>query len=253
MKTIALIDGDIFAHKAVSAHLEEIEWEFGVCSITCDTVAATQTALNWIRREAREIEADEIRLCFSSGSNWRKDLEPTYKANRSGMKPPGFRVVMRSLSATYEAFTVEGLEADDVLGIMATTPSDDRFVIVSEDKDLLQIPGEVYVPRTETLHQVTEAEGDRWHLIQTLTGDKTDNYPGCPGVGDKTAPKHCGSWESVLERFEQSGKDEDFALLQARLARILRYGEFDWHTKQPILWTPATTAQSSTEASPTSA
>ena len=75
------------------------------------------------------------------------------------------------------------LEADDALGIYAT--ANPGNVICSPDKDMRQIPGQLFDMK-ETM-SVNEAEGAKWHLIQTLAGDQTDGYAGVPGIGVKRA------------------------------------------------------------------
>ena len=64
------------------------------------------------------------------------------------------------------------------MGIYATFEPGN--IIVSPDKDMRQIPGKLY-NLDETI-EVTEEEGMRWHLVQTLAGDQTDGYGGVPGL-----------------------------------------------------------------------
>lgn len=168
-----------------------------------------------------------------------------------------------------------GIEADDYIGIVCTHPrSGSECIIVSQDKDFKGIPGKQWrgdiedgkaVVRTSTL-----AEADRWHLTQTLIGDTIDGYQGCPGVGKVTVDelfdgdlrwepqehtllrgKRKGEkvtkwvqvpsetpWDTVVSCFEKAGLTEDDALVQARVARILRYEDWDSEKKEPILWQP---------------
>ena len=83
-------------------------------------------------------------------------------------------------------------------------------------------------------------EADRWHLAQTLIGDPTDNYKGCPKIGavgaKKILDKDC-SWAAVVAAYEKAGLSEEDALAQARVARILRFEDVD-EDMNPILWTP---------------
>jgi DNA polymerase-1 len=86
--------------------------------------------------------------------------------------------------------------------------------------------------------EITEAEADRTHLIQTLTGDRTDGYPGCPGIGEKRAEAIAdGGWSAVVESYEKAGLGEEYALTQARMAYILRHGDYKRGTVR--LWTPS--------------
>jgi DNA polymerase-1 len=105
-----------------------------------------------------------------------------------------------------------------------------------------QIPGDLY-DLNDGVITITEEEGDRWHLIQTLAGDQTDGYSGVPGYGVKKAEalfdKQGYSWNTVVEAFAEKGLGEDVALQNARLARILRCKDYDFTAKQPILWSPS--------------
>ena len=134
-----------------------------------------------------------------------------------------------------------GLEGDDVLGIMATMKSTEERIIVSIDKDMKTVPGRYARDDFEVI-EVSEDQADTWHLFQALTGDIVDGYKGCPGVGPKKAEaildgsKH--PWEAVVTTFVKAGLTEDDALVQARVARILRASDYNFKAKQPILWRP---------------
>lgn len=143
------------------------------------------------------------------------------------------------------------LEADDILGILATGPwIGGEKVIATKDKDLLQIPG-LHINHADLdrgVHEVTVEQGDRWHLYQTLVGDQCDGYKGCPGIGPKKAERilnELGSsleerWIGVVTVFEERGLTEADALLQARLARICRASDWDYENKVVKLWSPPT-------------
>ena len=90
--------------------------------------------------------------------------------------------------AHFNSVTDPNIEADDTMGIIQTATDEDS-VIVTVDKDLLQIPGKMYNPVKDTHHVTTPEEG--WHLFLTqwLTGDSTDGYPGLKGIGPKKAKK----------------------------------------------------------------
>ena len=88
-------------------------------------------------------------------------------------------------------------------------------------------------------------DADYNFMLQTLTGDNTDNYPGCPGIGPVTGAKVLAGkdtleemWEIVVKMYEKKGKTEEDAIIQARLARILRHGDYNWDTEKIKLWTP---------------
>ena len=226
-----------------------------------------ETIDGWVDR----LEADDVIVCLSDDIiNFRKKLNPTYKANRASSDRPVYLYECKDwLAASYQSIGYPTLEADDVMGILASEPCSDERIMVAEDKDMLTIPGKLFRPhRTEQgILTITEAEADWFHMYQTLAGDATDFYPGCPGVGSKTAEellnsmqkvvpvyreitrgKNKGSvkttwnkaeassfWEIVLSLYHKAGLSEADAILQARMARILRHCDYDG---RPLLWKP---------------
>ena len=126
------------------------------------------------------------------------------------------------------------------MGIYATFEPGN--IIVSPDKDMRQIPGKLY--NLDETVEVSEEEGMRWHLIQTLAGDQTDGYGGVPGIGVKRAiallDKDGYTWDTVVKAFKSKELDEDVALMNARLAKILTHTDYDAINKRVIPWFPAT-------------
>ena len=131
------------------------------------------------------------------------------------------------------------LEADDSMGVYATQHPGN--IIVSPDKDMKQIPGQLY--NFEETFTVTPEEGARWHLIQSAAGDQTDGYGGIPGIGVKRAQalfkEHGYSWKTVVNAFAEKDLSEEIALVNARLARILTVDDYDFKKRKPILWSPS--------------
>jgi DNA polymerase-1 len=126
------------------------------------------------------------------------------------------------------------------MGILATNPhSKTQKIIVSQDKDMKTIPTQVWDGKD--LVTITEGEANYRHLYQTLIGDAADGYKGCPGVGPVKATKLLDAdptWATVVAAYTKAGLTEADALTQARLARILRWSDWDAEKKEPILWTP---------------
>lgn len=217
------------------------------------------------------LEADDLIVCLSDDIvNFRKKLNPTYKSNRVASKRPVYLYECKDwLAEQYTSIGYPTLEADDVMGILASAPSDDEVIMVAEDKDMLTIPGKLYRPHKpdEGILEITLQQADWYHMLQTLTGDVTDGYDGCPGVGKVTAArllddmmkpvpvhteitrgKNKGQikttwttaeaedwWDIVKACYAKAGLKESDAILQARMARILRHGEYN---ERPILWSP---------------
>ncbi len=183
-----------------------------------------------------------------SAENWRKAIWPAYKSNRSAPKPLALLPIRDLLTKREDVCLRPGLEADDVIGILATRWSfldewDHNVVIWSVDKDLLTIPGKhADIKNPGSIFRVTSKEADYQWWLQTLTGDTSDGYPGLPGFGPVKAKKwldtHGASWASVREAFIQHGSNEEEARIQATMARILRAEDYDFTKKEVRPWKP---------------
>jgi DNA polymerase-1 len=119
-------------------------------------------------------------------------------------------------------------------------------VIVSYDKDMKTIPG-VHLSDGKPV-EVSKRQADLAFYCQALTGDTSDNYPGCPKYGPVAAAKALDGllderdmWAAVLAAYEKAGFNERYAIAQARCARILRSGEYDHERGIPLLWNPPVT------------
>jgi len=194
---------------------------------------------------SKDYSADELAVAITdSARNFRLDIEPTYKGGRKHTrKPLAVRTVRDALTKDPQVYFRPRLEADDVAGILMTMKKHqkDENICWSIDKDMLTVPG-IHVRPDGTRHDISEEEADKNHLLQTVTGDATDGYPGLPGIGEKTGfrwfEEHGWTWESAVELAESKGLSEDYLLVQARLARILRASDYDFKRKEPILWSP---------------
>jgi DNA polymerase-1 len=197
---------------------------------------------------AFETDVDEIILCFSDPKhNFRKDVYPNYKSNRkSKRKPVCYKGLLEYLNENYPFVTYPKLEGDDVCGILATNGSLSNPIIVSADKDFKTIPTSFFDTARGTAEVIDELEANYWHLYQTLIGDTTDGYPGCKGIGpvaatkllDKAVNKGENLWDVVVAAYKKAGFDEEYALVQARCAYILRASHFDFEKQEVKLWLP---------------
>ena len=236
-----LIDCDYIVYKCCAA--AETEMDFGddvivVTSNFSDAMKCVRRDLEKIKTEFGSFFDKDLILFFTSPNNFRKKILPEYKGHRQRKKPCGFKRVIQELKKNYRVILKDTLEADDALGIYATKYPGN--VIVSPDKDMRQIPGKLY-DFNETV-TISEEQGAKWHLIQTMAGDNTDGYSGVPGIGIKKAEKIFEekgyTWQAVVETFVEKELTEEDALVNARLARILQTSDYDHKTKEPILWTP---------------
>lgn len=240
MKRTLLIDGDIVAYRYSSTVEQEVDWGDDVWSLWSDAKEAKQLILQYLDHLVEATAADDFVFTFSDKDNFRKTIYPDYKSNRKGKrKPTCYKGIKTWIEAEYESIQIPNLEGDDVMGILATSGQYEETVIVSEDKDMKTIPGLLW--RAAEMEDVSEEYADYYHLYQTLVGDATDGYKGCKGIGDKRATDILSkdpTWEAVVKAYKKAGQTEEEALVQARLARILRASDYNTQTKEPILWTP---------------
>lgn len=233
-----MIDADFTVYKSCAAC--EYDLDFG------DDIIVVQSkftdVMRMIRQEIKKIEkvfpGSESVLFFSDSVNFRKQIASDYKGSRTRKKPCGYKRALRALKDEYKIVKLPTLEADDALGVYATKYPGN--ILVSPDKDLRQIAGTLYDLKTTT--EITKEEGDRWHFIQTLSGDQTDGYTGCPGYGllksTKLFEKEGFKWSSIVKAFKSKGLTEADALKNARLAKILQNEDYNFKTKEPIMWNP---------------
>jgi len=255
----ALIDADILIYEVANTCEETIPWpdeETGdyLWTRTAHWDEAKCMLSGQLQDIAETVGASEfIGAVTESSENWRFDYYSDYKANRSPSKPQWKPMLVGPLRkwASEQSWGryIPGLEGDDIMGILQTKPGSGDTICVTVDKDLATIPGRHYNFRKGEFFEVTEAEANWMHLLQALTGDATDGYPGCPGVGLKTALKLLDApvasteisevWDDIIvPSYEAKGLDGDFALSQARVARILRASDYNPKTKQVIPWLP---------------
>jgi DNA polymerase-1 len=255
-----LFDGDIFAYQAAVAAEEPTHWGDGFWTLHAYEAPAKAWIAGQLDSYVEALEADAFIVVLSDPCRkyFRHDLNPEYKADRvTKRKPLILNSLKQYLATEFPSYIREGLEADDVLGILATSDVivKGEKVIVSVDKDFYTIPGYFYRMREERpeIYRVSLAEADYWHMYQTLVGDRTDGYAGCPGVGKVTAGRilkpHYSDvpdgqtameqwWPQVREAFAKKKLPEMEAILQARMARILRKSDYDFKQKEVILWNP---------------
>lgn len=242
-----LVDADMFMFMA-SAAVEREENFGGIWHLWSDISEAKQhltDKLNYhIESALRGLmwQGDfDVVMCISDDSNFRKKVLPEYKLNRAGKrKPVCYKGLVEYVKDQFHCEQWKNLEADDVMGILATRHKDS--IIISGDKDMKSIPCKLYNFMQEKLSESSLEDADFRFFYQTLCGDTTDNYKGCPSYGDKTATKlltekGC-NWEVVLGAFKSKGLTEADALQQAHVARILRDGEYDEKTGEVKLWLP---------------
>lgn len=248
--TTLLLDADVPAYKYASANQDTFDWGDSV-SLMIDEDRAKDQIRTYIDELMDDLKADHLIVCLSDDfSNFRKGVLKTYKGNRKKEGRPELLYPLKEwMFETWDSRRREHLEGDDVMGILSSHPRliKGKKIIVSIDKDLKTIPGWLFNPDTDRKpYLVSEYDADYYWMYQTLTGDTTDNYKGCPFVGPvkaEAALADCNTleemWEAVVEQFEKRGLTEEDALVQARCARILRWTDYNFKTREVKLWKPS--------------
>ncbi len=254
--TTALIDADVVVYMAANAAEKAIDWGDDIWTLYADAAEARDIFRREVDKVQEAVEADDVIICLSDrNGTFRHSLWPAYKGNRSSRKPLVYRHLRDWIETQTEwrTYLRPNLEADDVMGILATHPKivPGRKVICTIDKDLRQIPGFYYnMDGSGLVEEISEAAADYYLFMQALTGDTIDNYPGCPGIGPVRAKTILAkawtiedeefdrgtAWRAVVAAYEKAGLTADDAALQFTLARILRADDYDFQKKEPKVW-----------------
>ena len=250
-ETIALIDADILAYKCSAVNEIRVTWSEGEepSQYPKDIQLAYDAMDNQIGKWMEQLKLTSVVICLTDRNNFRKKILESYKENRRGLiKPLQLQALKDYLAENYESYIRPDLEADDIMGILSTHPTlyQGKKIIISSDKDLTQIPGWYFNPDKDTKARlITKEEGDYFHYMQTLQGDPADGYKGCPGIGPKKATfildnEHGTPWEKIVSAFKTKGLTEEDALVQAQVARICQYENYDYNKAEVIPWQPET-------------
>lgn len=142
--------------------------------------------------------SNEMEFYIGGENNFRKEIYPEYKANRTKPPPSWLQDCREILVTQYNATVVNGMETDDALGI-AQTKYDGNSRIVSIDKDLLQVPGYHYnwVKNEHTL--VSPLDGLRTFYKQLIAGDGTDNIPSYDGKVRNSIPQFIQKLQAPID------------------------------------------------------
>ncbi|QQE78012.1 DNA polymerase I [Alicyclobacillus sp. SO9] len=244
---LVVIDGNSIAYRAFFA-LPELSNAKG--QYTNAVYGFTQMLLKLLQDE----QPTHIAVAFDKGKkNFRHEVYQAYKGTRQ--KTPSelseqFPLVKQVVDAlAIPVIEIENYEADDIIGTLASMSEAAGLhtVVVSGDKDLLQLVTDTVHAAltrkgiTDVKYYDVEAVKERFELtplqiidLKGLMGDNSDNIPGVPGVGEKTAIKLLKQYHSVEEVLnhidevsgpklrERLNENRDQALLSKRLATITR-------------------------------
>lgn len=193
---LVLVDGSSYLYRAYHA-LPPLTNSKG------QPTGAVKGVVNMMRRLRKDYPASQIAVVFDAkGKTFRDDIYADYKANRPPM-PDDLRPQVQPIHDIVQAmglplFVIEGVEADDVIGTLALQATEKKMpvIISTGDKDMAQLVNEhvtLVNTMTETILDIPGVNAKYGFgpelMIDylALMGDKVDNIPGVPGVGEKTA------------------------------------------------------------------
>ncbi len=204
--------------------------------------------LNILKRLLKDKQPKYLAVAFDMrGKVFRHEIYPEYKANRPPMPDdlavqiPYIKELVRAMNIP--CFEIEGIEADDIIAaaVKVLSGQGQKIVVVSGDKDLLQLVDDTVVMWDPMKNKVMDSDAveEKYHVkpeqlldCYSLMGDSSDNVPGVPGVGPKTAEKlinEHGTLEGIYEALgsmkksklrERLEENRDKAFLSRELIRL---------------------------------
>lgn len=209
-ETLFLIDGSGFIFRAYYA-LPPLTRKDGT------PVGAVLGFTNMLTKVLTEMDAHYLGVIFDAGrKTFRNDIYEEYKANRKETPEdliPQFPLIRHACTSfSVPIFEKKGFEADDIIASYTALEKDRDIVIISSDKDLMQLVSDRVKLYDPIKNKMIDRDGvqDKFGVrpdqvidVQSLAGDSSDNIPGVPGIGIKTASaliQEFGTLEVLLDR-----------------------------------------------------
>jgi hypothetical protein len=186
----AVIDGDVFAYQAACVAEKDPKKQvidFGEAVVPrgdrADPRLVLLNSLSWVKRMPKisgiiialssmpKISGIIIALSSEDGSNFRKEIHPGYKRDRSE-KPEAFQDMIDIMVRDYKCYRFPRLEGDDVMGLLMTGTQGHNYVGITSDKDIYTLPGKaIRLNHDKTPRKSSVLQADKFWMTQTITGD----------------------------------------------------------------------------------
>jgi hypothetical protein len=183
-----------------------------------------------------DLDCQDYKGFLTGKGNFRNDIAVTvpYKGQRVAEKPVHYQALRDHLVSSWGFEVVQGIEADDAVGIAAYALPEEESIMVHIDKDLNQFRGWHYNYRKKEKYYVSEFEGLVSFYTQILTGDRIDNIVGLKGIGPVKAKRileKCTNenelYQAVLKAYEGDQQ------------RVLENGQLLWLQREANqVWQP---------------
>lgn len=251
----------------MKAWVKKMEDTDGFTILDKEKTVAAQPVANALEATKAQMESiisecgvKNVQTYLSRGTNYRYAIarQRPYKGNRTADKPVHYNAIREYLSQFWGAEVVDKIEADDKLSILARREDlRGRSIVATIDKDLDQIPGPHYNYMKKVFYDITDDEAELFFYQQCLSGDTTDNIPGCYKIGGVKAEKIVNDlyaaakdysekfdwgiiWNGVEQQYKLSQEkagcpyaDQDYKAVALETARLVRLQEYDGQ-----LWMP---------------
>lgn len=183
-----------------------------------------------------DLECDDYKGFLTGKGNFRVELAKTvpYKGTRPTEKPIHLQALREHLVSSWGFVVVDGIEADDAVGIEAYKLHEDESIMVHIDKDLNQFRGHHYNYRKKEKYYVSEFAGWYSFYLQILTGDRIDNIEGLKGIGPAKGAKILKDCTTVEDLYDAVLKAYD-----GDTVRVLENGQLLYlQRKEGDVWQP---------------
>jgi hypothetical protein len=220
----ALVDADILVYRfGFASEGDPAEFALARLSEFLDSLYIT-------------LPVDTVEGYLTGKGNFRNEVAVTapYKGTRKADKPYHFGLLREYMQTSWGFIEVEGIEADDKLGIEAYKHEPEETIIVSLDKDLNMIRGNHYNFVKDEQYYITEEEGIRNFYLQMLTGDAVDNIIGLAGIGPVKSKKMLKDCKTEKEMY-----DVVLTAYDNNLDRVIENGRLLWILREEgQVWQP---------------
>lgn len=236
MNRLLIVDIESYIYKSLTACKFLKELDKGIYIDAYDTNKAITFLEDNLNRLMDKLQACNCELVIGSNHNFRKNINPNYKANRPS-KPPIYDIVLGVVNQKFNPISLQNLEADDTCRILYEDKSfypNSEKIIVSIDKDFFTVPCKFFrdLPNGELID--IDYDTALYNLYkQIITGDTADHYNGVPGYGEAKASKFLEfsrDEKEIIKLFEENGLTKDDYFRNKYMAQLISISQYNFNT-----------------------